>query len=131
MYNYQIGTSYNFLTLAPAILGTQFNNATLLSIMNHDTAMKFANIDQQAQIVYPALPAGTPNNPQSYVYLLFQTSAGTNVVLANVWINESSITVATTATITVTVTKVTTADVTVIRNILLNAGYNSIQIVTS
>jgi hypothetical protein len=131
MYNYQIGTAYNFNTLAPAILGATFNNAKLLSIMDFNTAMKFTNIAQQAQIVYPVLPAGTPTDPSSYVYLLFQTSTGATVVLANVWINESTIVVSTTATITVVVTNVTTADVSVIRNMLLNAGYTSLNIKTS
>lgn len=131
MYNYQIGTAYNFATLAPAILGSQFNNATLTAIINHDVAAKFENIDQQAQIVYPALPQGTPKDPTSYVYLIFTTSAGTTVILANVWINETTIVVSTTATINVVVSNVTTADVTVIRNMLLNAGYTSITITTS
>ena len=131
MYNYQIGTSYNFNTLAPAILGATFQNAKLLSIMDFNTATKFTNVSQQAQIVYPVLPAGTPVNPSSYVYLLFQTSTGATVVLANVWINESTVVVSTTATITVVLTNVTTADVSVIRNMLLNAGYTSLQITTS
>lgn len=131
MYNYQIGTLYNFTTLAPSILGAQLQNAKLLSIMQYDMAKLFANIDQQAQIILPLLPSGTPTDPTSYTYLMFQSSTGENVLLANVWINEASIVVATPTTIQVVITGVTLSDVTVVRDILNQMGYTQLTITTS
>lgn len=131
MYAYTIGQTYNFNTLAPAILGASFQNSKLVGMLSYDQAVKYTNIDQQAQIVYPALPQGTPTDPTSYIYLVFETSAQTTVVLANVWINETTIAPSSSTTITVVIAGVTLADVQPIRNQLLQMGYTQLTMTTA
>ncbi len=131
MYNWQIGSTYSFNSLAPAVLGAAFTNVQLLSIMNYQTATQFSNVAQQAQVIYPLLPQGTPSDPTSYVYLLFKTSTNTNIVLAYTWIDPNSIVVAGGITITVTVNNASNADVTTIRDQLTLLGYTSFNITTS
>ncbi|EKD89680.1 MAG: hypothetical protein ACD_33C00008G0006 [uncultured bacterium] len=85
-----INKYYNFTTYAPSILGTSYNNAKLVSILDYDTALKFGNIELLHKQIYPYLPSNTPSDLTKYTYYLFKTENG-NVILADYWLIDTSI----------------------------------------
>lgn len=86
-----IGKTYTFNTRAPAILGTTVKNAKLLLQCDYDSATAFENIDLRFRTIYPALPPGTPDNPAACKYYRFLSESGEKIVLADQWIDESSV----------------------------------------
>jgi hypothetical protein len=88
---FQIGKTFTFNTNAPALLGAIIKNVKLVSITDYDTANKSGNMILQHRKIYPALPPGTPDAPETFIYYHFVTQANTTIVLANVWIDEASI----------------------------------------
>lgn len=85
-----INNHYNFSVYANSILGTSYRNARLVSILDYKTALKFSNIVLQHNRVYPYLPANTLEDATKYTYYLFRIG-DKDVVLADVWIEDSSI----------------------------------------
>lgn len=85
-----INNHYNFSVYANSILGTTYRNARLVSILDYKTALKFSNIVLQHNRVYPYLPANTLEDATKYTYYKFEVG-GKEVVLADVWIDPTSI----------------------------------------
>lgn len=123
MHSYKLKAKYSFNTHAPAILGTSIRNATLTAILDYDVASGFTTPNTSHANIYPHLPAGTPNNPQKYTYLLFQLENGSKIVYANVWIDEATIRESTTSSITVVVENAVGGDEIKIRDMLALSGY--------
>lgn len=119
---FDIGQTYSFNTLAPAFLGSAIAHAKLLSIMDANTARKFEAIDQKFAQIYPTLPVGTPTDVNSVMYYLFQQQNGTNVVIADPWIDKTSIELIELITITATVARASLSDVDKVRIALSSAG---------
>ena len=85
------GRVYNLYTKAPGILGGRLENASLGAIMTYDYARTMDNIDLLYRQVYPTLPAGTPDNVRSCTYYVFKLPSGGTKVLADQWIDMSSV----------------------------------------
>lgn len=85
-----INNHYNFSVYANSILGTTYRNARLVSILDYKTALKFSNIVLQHNRVYPYLPTNTLEDATKYTYYKFQVG-DKEIVLADVWIIDSSI----------------------------------------
>lgn len=81
---------YNFSVYANSVLGSSYKNAKLVSILDYNTALKFANIELLHRQVYPYLPPGTIADLTKYSYYLFKYN-DKDVVLADVWIEQASI----------------------------------------
>lgn len=128
MYPFELGKVYTFNTKAPAILGAIVKNATLLSIMDHETAQMYENIDLKYRQIYPLLPEGTVDNSKSCVYYRFRSESGTNVIFADQWIDEGTIVTVDHISFKVTITQASLQDMTRIRNLLSAAGYRSFEI---
>ena len=128
MYNFQIGNTYNFNTRAPAVLGSLFKNATILGIVDYNTASTYINIDVMQRTIYPLLPQGTPDNPKKYTYLLIQAESGQKTVLAYQWIDENTIAEVSSATIIVTLPNVNATDAERIRDSLALLGFTGFTI---
>ena len=128
MLPYKIGTLYRLNTLAPAVLGSVFNNIRVIGIIDYSVACQYINVKLMHATIYPLLPAGTPDDPQKYIYLLFMTEAGTKTVLAMPWIDESSVQEITSVSIVITVHQANMEDVSRIRQTLDMIGYKNITI---
>lgn len=90
MATLSINKYYNFSVYANSVLGTTYTNAKLVSILDYHTALKFGNIELLHKQVFPYLPTGTPSDNTKYTYYLFNY-LGSNIVLADVWLLDSSI----------------------------------------
>jgi hypothetical protein len=110
------------------LLGTDFQNVTVLAILDYESALGLADIPAMHENVYPYLPAGSPRDPSTYDYLKIRTSAGRTVVLGMPWINESSITLVSSQKMLVTIDGVGSADIARVRTALNQNGYSAIKI---
>lgn len=86
-----VGYHYNFSVYANSILGASFKNVRLVSILDYQTALRFSNVPLQHRQIYPYLPVGTPSDATKYIYYLFRTSNGAELVIADVWIEDTTI----------------------------------------
>lgn len=119
----ELSKIYTFNTLAPAILGTTIKNAKVLTIMDYDTAMAFANVELLYRQVYPNLPAGTIDSAKSCTYYLFKSESGEKIVLADQWIDMSTLDLITHINIQVNFTNGSLQDIPRIRDALNALGY--------
>lgn len=128
MYNFNIDKVYTFSTRAPALLGAQVIRATLKGIIDYSVAVTFINVDLQHRKIYPALPPGTVNDPKKFTYLLFKTESGELTVFAYEWIDDTSIEVVDSTTLTVTLPGVSNSDANKIRDALNLIGFTNFTI---
>jgi hypothetical protein len=128
VYNFEIDKVYTFNTRAPALLGAQVTRATLKGIIDYSVAITFLNVDLQHRKVYPALPSGTVNDPKKFTYLLFRTESGELTVFAYEWIDDTSIEVVDSTTLTVTLPGVSNSDANKVRDALNLIGFTNFTI---
>lgn len=128
MYNFEIDKVYTFNTRAPALLGAQVTRATLKGIIDYSVAITFLNVDLQHRKVYPTLPPGTVNDPKKFTYLLFRTESGELTVFAYEWIDDTSIEVVDSTTLTVTLPGVSNSDANKVRDALNLIGFTNFTI---
>lgn len=129
--NLVVGKKYSFYTLAPAILGSRFENLTLNGIVNYEIAKTIRNIQDTQRQVYPILPEGTSDKFQNYNYLLFSTIENGILVLAEEWIDKNSIQTDFTIIANIEIRNVTATQIPLLRDILTTNGFNSFSITTS
>lgn len=128
---FELLKTYNFNTYAPAILGATFQSATVLGIFDYTTATRYISPETKNFNVYPYLPVGTTDDPKKYTYILLKGRSGELTVLAKEWIDQTTIVLVTSATITVTVTEASIEDATRIRDSLILLGLTKINIVVT
>lgn len=128
MYNYQIGAQYSFTVFPAALLGNNFQNCVVNGIIDAKTAQSYIDIYGDNAQFFPYLPAGTNSDPTKTNYIKITTSSGQVVILAATWIDESTISVITSQTITATIANIGPADVARIKNVLAANGYSSVVV---
>lgn len=121
----ELNKTYTFNTLAPAILGTQLKNAKLLAMFDYSTAVKYDNVDLKFRQIYPALPAGTPDQPESCIYYLFKSESDEKVVFADQWIDHTTIEVIEHIHFQVSFTDASILDMSRVRDALNALGYRN------
>lgn len=123
---------YNFNVFPSTLLGSDFTASTVLSILSPIDALKEIDIYSKHSLYYPYLPAGVPNDPMSYDYVRIQLSSGNKIILGLPWIDQNSIVLVSSQTVTVTLTGVAPTDIPLLKSILAanNLKYNSITSVT-
>lgn len=126
-YNLVIGKSYNFTLYASGVLGTGYDNAKVLGIMDYDSAKTIQDITPLHIQAYPDLLNGTPRNARELIYVKIKTVLGEVRVIAMDWISSAPVEVIT-QTIKVTISQVSSSDVNIIRNLLIVNGYPNIEI---
>lgn len=126
--NLEIGKTYTFNTHAPSVLGTTIKNAKLKAIFDYETASKAEAIILKHRSIYPLLPSGTPDDPETYTYFQFQAESGERIIIADQWIVESTIEVITHINLQVSLPNVSLNDSTRIRDALNALGYTNFSI---
>lgn len=125
-----IGTTYTFNTLAPSILGAIIQNAKLVSILDYETAIHFDTIDLKYRSIYPLLPPGTPDQPNTTIYYRFISESGESIIIAESWIDLSSVEEITFVNIQILLQQASLTDIPRIRNALNALGYSQYSIGT-
>jgi hypothetical protein len=122
---------YSFDVYPVAILGNNYKNVKVVSILDRESANQFVDTQALHLQIYPYLPAGTPNDPDAYDYVKLKMPNGNIVVLGMAWINLSTITTVDSRTITVKLLEVNSTDVPRIRDVLVANGFNRMEITVS
>ena len=124
--NFKLRGAYTFSVYPSALLGTTYNNVTVLSIMDPSSAGKEIDVQALHAQVFPTLPPGAPTKYDGYDYIKIQLSTGQVTILGIAWIVPSTITLITSSTITVTINNVSASDMPKILNALVQNGYNDV-----
>lgn len=116
-----VNNHYSFSLYTNSTLGVNYSNARLVSILDYTTALRFSNIVQMHRQIYPYLPAGTAQDYTKYTYYLFNVN-GDSVVIASVWIIDSSVQQTTGANYSIRLMNVTDTQLSLIRDQLRVLG---------
>lgn len=125
---FRVQKTYNFDTLAPAILGARFKNAVLLGEISYDLASSNENIALKYRQIYPVLPQGTSDDPKVQRYFTFRTESKALVTLCDQWIDMDTVEEVTGINFNVAFTQASPEDLNRVRDILLAAGYTNFKI---
>ena len=128
MLEFDIGKVYTFDTSAPALLGAQIKNAKVLAFVDYDTAKLFDTIDLKWRAIFPLLPTGTPDAPDLTTYYLLLSESGEKIVLAEPWIQGSTITEVGFIQFQVTFPKASLDDIEKVRASILALGFTEFNI---
>lgn len=94
-YNdWKVNTHYTFTTAAPGVLPAQYTDVAFSGQVSYSTAAKIGSINIYAQWrqIFPLLPPGTPDTPESADWYIFDMPDGSIVVLAAPWIDGGTVT---------------------------------------
>lgn len=129
-YNFAIGQTYSFNVYPSNLLGTDWQNVKVTSVMSFEDAMKDEDVTSLHVQFYPYFGAqtNTPNDPAAYLYIKVKTQSGATQILGVAWIDDASVTLVTAQTITATITQVTPQDIPKIQAILAANNYNFVTL---
>jgi len=125
---FEIRKSYDFVTHAPNILKGVYKNWLVVGILDANQASTYDDVFVIHQQVLDQLPAGTPADISQLTFYLFKGPEGETNVLAEEWIDSSTIQQVSVGTLKVTVPNASSSDLTDIKSLLQNLGYNNFDI---
>lgn len=93
--SWEIGETYSFSSIVPGILPINYQRVKLEGINRFSIAAQIAGQDllSQWREIYPSLPAGTPDTPNVSRWFNFVSMGGEDIVLAEQWIDGSTVVV--------------------------------------
>jgi hypothetical protein len=129
-YNFQIGQTYSFQVYPSALLGNDWNNVKVTSVMSYEDAQKQKDVASLHIKFFPYFgpQTNTPNDPSSYLYIKVKTQSGAYTILGVPWIVDSSVMLVTAQTVTATISGVTPSDIPKIQAALVANGYNNVSL---
>ena len=128
-YLLNIKSVYDFTLKAGAILGYSYKNATVLGLLDFDSAKAIEDVTPIHASVYSLLGAGVPRDAKDLTYVKIKTSTGQVRVIAMDWIASQPVLV-TSTTVNVVVSNISLSDIDRLRQVLLQNGFNAIEITT-
>jgi PKD repeat protein len=123
----------NFNCYAPAVLGSGYQGAEVLAILDYDSANRITpNLAVLWASVYPSIQSlGYVNDYTKYPYLKLRTSNGTMVAIAFPWIQDTSYLVQQAASLTIVIDSVNPADQANITAALASIGVTNFTITSA
>lgn len=127
---FKLKNIYNFTTLAPGVLGNTYSNMKVVGMMSHTEAIKYRDVLTLHETVKPLI-TGLSDSVTDLNYILFVNMISQEeLLLAEEYINPSSVKTVENISINVAFSNVTTEDLAVIRNAIAELGYTSYTITT-
>jgi len=126
---FKVNKTYDFMTLAPSVLGASYVSMKVRSIMTAQDAMRYQEVYTTHNNLLSVI-TGLPVNIDDCTFILFENSDGEKTVLALEYIDQDSITLVVSRNIRVDIMSAKTEDIALIRTILVEHGYNDINIST-
>ena len=128
-YNLAIKSVYDFTLKAGTILGYGYKSATVLALLDYESAAVLEDIAPLHVNVYSQLGPGVPRNPADLTYVKIRTSTGAVRVLAMDWLaSEPVLVVSTTAK--VLVSGISLSQISLLRQCLVQNGFSNLSITT-
>ena len=125
---FELRKRYNFTTKAPAILGAEYRNVMVASIMTATEAVKYSDVLTLHEQIRTVLNLDL--EVANCTYIKFRTLDGETVILALEYINSDSIVEVKTVNIRVDVLEANTDDILIIQERLKELGYSKFKIRT-
>lgn len=127
--DFKLKHTYNFNTLAPAILGEKFSMMKVKAIVTADEAVKYSDIYTTFTTLKTEI-SNLPDNITDLTFILFTNEDGDKSVYALEYINQDTVVEVEGVNIRVEVRGVTSDDLITIKTKLIELGYTSIDITT-
>jgi hypothetical protein len=131
MYDFQAGQTYSFQTVAPALLGNNFQNMLVQAVLNYDVAALFADLQAMHRNIYPLVQEFDPtivNDPTQYTYLRVVGVGGVPQIIAVQWIEPSTITAIASQSAYIVIPNVLQSQVATIQAALVGIGLVNVSI---
>ena len=125
---FEIKKTYNFTTLVPSLLGGEYKNMQVVSLMTPDEAVKYQDILTLHEQVRTLIALNMSANDCTYVK--FKTLEGDTKIIALEYIEPDSIKEVTTVNIRIELQRATTEDISTITARLNELGYVDIDVTT-
>lgn len=125
-----IGNSYNFTTISSVILNGVYKNLKLVGDIGFKQAVKYSGVYNDVVTIRQrlVLETGVTLLPSDVVrYFLFEDTNGDEILIAEDWIITNTITTVSSVSGVFTVSNITSADITIINNMISALGYNSLD----
>lgn len=130
-YQFVPNTTYSFDVYPSAVIGNDFKNVVVMGVLSYQAAIGFSDINAVQATVFSSLPAGTPDRPEDYEYLLLRTVSGQTTVLARQWINEATVVAVTNSKVIAVIEGAGSADLEEIRAALEQNGFTQLSLSVS
>lgn len=131
MLNLKNGSKYSFKTIAPALLSHSFSNMVLEAEMNYRLVKRHYDIDTLAASLIAYLPEGVDEDYTKYKYFMFRGESGGEVILASEWIKADTIQESVDTYQDLRIHGATQRDISILKNVLGLAGYNTVSVLQS
>lgn len=125
---FEIKKTYNFTTLVPSLLGGEYKNMQVVSLMTPDEAVKYQDILTLHEQVRTLIALNMSANDCTYVK--FKTLEGDTKIIALEYIEPDSIKEVTTVNIRIELQRATTEDISIITARLKELGYVDFDVTT-
>lgn len=122
----QLGKTYNFKTLSPVILGSEYKNQKVIGIFNSTEAMKYGDIQTTYALVSKQISTLPKINDLTFV--LFESLDQDKTILALEYLDVNTIVEVTTFNLNIVVNNASTEDTSIITNMLKELGYTNFTI---
>ena len=130
---FEIKKTYNFTTLVPSLLGGEYKNMQVVSLMTPDEAVKYQDIltlHEQVRTLDEMLKAICVVSANDCTYVKFKTLEGDTKIIALEYIEPDSIKEVTTVNIRIELQRATTEDISIITARLKELGYVDFDVTT-
>lgn len=119
---FEIKKTYNFSTLAPTLLGSDYTNLKVKAILTSEAAVKYSDIVSTHQTVKSTIK-NLPDNVSDLTYILFENSDKTTMILPVEYIETDSVVEVSSINIRIDIPNVTVDDVNILKTRLKELGY--------
>jgi len=127
---FELKKTYNFNTVSMSVLDFSYKNLTVLSYLGFDQAIKYSGVYNDVVTIREQLIVETSKSfieSKDAIYVLFKSSDGTEVLLAEDWVDADSIELVQDISLALTIKDITTSDTAIIMDTLRALGYNDID----
>lgn len=118
----ELNKKYDFKTYAPAILGGSYHGMLVESTMDYTNATHYRDVTNTHKEILPYLPTTTPKDPKLLTYVLFSDTDGNRLLLAQEWIDASSIKEVAGITAMMTLENVSMQDIEHLKKVVISLG---------
>lgn len=126
---FNIGKTYSFKTKAPSILGGEYKNQRVISIMGYDSAIRLSDVRNTHNSLIPII-SGLTVSVELLTFYEFQDNDNTKKIFAGEWIDGNTIITSNAIDILVTIPGQSTQEINIITSVLNKAGFTNFNITT-
>lgn len=132
MITFNLRKTYNFNTLGDlsSLFNERYSLMKLVAIVDALEALKYDDVVSKHEAAYPLAPT-LPKSYRDLTYLVFENYDRVKLTIAQEYIDAYSVTEVKSIDLSIKVRNISTEDITVIKNALIELGYPEISLSTN